>query len=205
MHPTSLSRFASGLPRMVPLILASLAVLLLHHAAAPAQESAVAPEVHASASGQPAGPNEFLLTAARTDSPRHTLASFLRLGKELEAAVTAFRHTRDRVHAERIGLISDELVSLIDLSQVSVAARRETGDETLGYLLDIFGRIALPNLADVPDVSAFGAEEPANYTIPDTPLSINRIESGPREGEFLFSERTVRVAPLTCPPKTDPG
>ena len=38
-------------------------------------------------------------------------------------------------------------------------------------------------------------EPPEFWRIPRTPIRIARIDHGPREGEFLFTERTTRVAP----------
>jgi MscS family membrane protein len=136
-----------------------------------------------------------LFEAPRTDSPRHTLSSFLRLTEALELALTEYRKARDRAGAERIALISEELISLVDLSEVPAAARREVAGETVGYLLDIFGRLSPPDLSAVPDATAFAADGSASYAIPETPLRIQRIEEGQREGEFLFSARTVRARP----------
>lgn len=132
---------------------------------------------------------------ARTESPRHTFASFLRLRDQLEAILAVRTAEQDPARRERIDLITEELSLLVDLSQVPSAARRETAIETLGYMLDIFGRIALPDIVDVPDAMAFDTDEPASYAIPDTPFRIVRMDDGLREGEFLFSERTIRAAP----------
>ena len=44
---------------------------------------------------------------------------------------------------------------MIDLSNVSEATRREVGAETAAYLLDVFNRIPLPVLEDVPNATAF--------------------------------------------------
>lgn len=132
---------------------------------------------------------------ARTDSPRATLVSFLRLRAQFEEALRMYREKHDRSNAGRARLIADELTSLIDLSEVPAASRRGVGDETVSYLLDVFGRIPLPNLDDVADVADLGADGPAAYAIPDTPFRIVRIEAGPRTGEFLFSSRTIQSAP----------
>ena len=69
------------------------------------------------------------------------------------------------------------------------------GNDTMGDLLDIFGRVEIPNLDDVPDENAFNDESLAQYRIPNTPIRITRIDTGPREGEFLFNSRTVLIAP----------
>jgi MscS family membrane protein len=136
---------------------------------------------------------------ARTDSPRATLSSFVHLRAQLETAAWAYWEKHDRSSAERALLIADEFTSLIDLSEVPAASRRAIGAETVGYLLDIFDRIPLPNLEEVPDIADTGADGPAAYAIPDTPFRIVRIDGGPRAGEFLFSSRTAQSAARIYP------
>src|SRR5512134_2690205 len=60
---------------------------------------------------------------ARTDSPRATLSSFLRLRAQFEEAARAYRERHNRSNAERALLIADEFTSLIDLSEVPAASR----------------------------------------------------------------------------------
>jgi MscS family membrane protein len=87
-------------------------------------------------------------------------------------------------------------VALLDLSSVARASRREIGIDTTAYLLDILGRVELPDLDRVPGEEAFEDDvSPARWRIPGTPIRIVRADEGPREGEFLFSERTVKAAP----------
>ena len=124
----------------------------------------------------------------------HTLTTFLRLRDDLEQTLLAYRDHKTRVLAGRMDLFFDQLIALLDLSSVPSASRREVGTDTIAFLLDIFGRVELPKLDSVPD--AFGDDAaPAQWRIPRTPIRIAGIAEGPREGEFLFSERTVRVAP----------
>lgn len=132
----------------------------------------------------------------RTDSPRHTLATFLRLRSDLEAAISDYRRRKNRDrwnHAETLTL---QLVALVDLSAVPRASRRELGVDTVYYLLDILGRIQLPAIDKVPDEEAFADRAgPVSWRIPHTPIRIARIAEGEREGEFLFSSRTIVAAP----------
>jgi MscS family membrane protein len=132
----------------------------------------------------------------RTDSPRDTLASFLRLREAGEEAI--LRYTNDQNHAnfERVLYLSSRFMELLDLSSVPAATREEAASDTIDSLLDIFGRLNPPLLENVPGVDAFDDEEtPAKWRIPRTPIWIVRMEDGPREGEFLFSGRTVHIAP----------
>ena len=133
----------------------------------------------------------------RTDSPRNTLKSFLRLRDELEQTLRSYRlNNKSRELAEQREVISDQLVALLDLSSVARASRREIGIDTIAYLLDILGRVELPDLESVPDEEAFDDDvSPAKWRIPGTPIRIVRADEGAREGEFLFSERTVMAAP----------
>lgn len=183
----SAAGFFCAVSQLGRVLLLALAVLLLQEGMTLSQDGADPP--------QRANDVGLLIDSARTDSPRHTLASLIRLKRELESAAVAYKGAYGPADAERITLIWEELITLVDLSEVPVAARREIGSSTAGYLLDIFGRVDLPDLSTVPDASAFEANGPASYPIPETPLRIDRIEDGQREGEFLFSARTVRAAP----------
>ena len=143
---------------------------------------------------QPAEDN-LVIQPVRTDSPQDTLATFLQLRDELETTLLDYSRNRTSEGVEQIQLLFERLRALLDLDAVASASRRETGNDTVAYLLDIFGRIDLPKTQNVPDVDAFEDEGFAQYRIPKTPLRITRITEGDREGEFLFNGRTVRVAP----------
>lgn len=135
--------------------------------------------------------------AVRTDSPRQTLTSLLRLRDELEQTLlTAVREGRTLANHERVLLLGEQTRALLDLSSVPSRSRRKIGRETMALLLDILGRIELPDLESVPDVDAFADDAaPASWRIPQTPIRIVRIAEGLRDGEFLFSEATIRAAP----------
>ena len=80
----------------------------------------------------------------RTDSPRHTFESFIRLGHQLDLALLDYRVNRTWANRIRVSRIGEEVLSLIDLSAVPEVSRRERGIETGAFLLDILGRIKLP-------------------------------------------------------------
>ena len=132
----------------------------------------------------------------RTDSPRQTFRTFLRLKDDLELTLLDYRDDKTNRLYERMELITDQLIALIDLSLVPKSSRREIGVDTVAYLLDILGRIELPDIDEAPDEDAFADDAAsAQWRIPRTPIRIVGIADGPREGEFLFSGRTVRAAP----------
>jgi MscS family membrane protein len=137
-----------------------------------------------------------LVQPVRTDSPRETVRTFLRLVEEMEIAALAYRRFRNRLNYERILILEPQFVELIDLSDVPKASRWDVGVDTSAYLLDILGRIDLPKISDVPDARAFDERKETSWRIPGTPLRIVQVKDGPREGEFLFGPRTPDVAPV---------
>jgi len=139
---------------------------------------------------------DFTFRPVRTDSPRQTFRTFLRLKDDLELTLLDYRDDKTKALYEQMELIADQLIALIDLSLVPKASRREVGVDTVAYLLDILGRIQLPDPEEIPDEDAFADDAAsAQWRIPRTPIRIVGIADGPREGEFLFSGRTVRAAP----------
>ena len=135
----------------------------------------------------------------RTDSPRDALRTFLRLRDSLETALLEYRAERSADRAELISLLLAQFRALVDLSQVAQTSRSELGNDTNTYLLDIFGRVAMPNLDIVPDAEAFADEGLAQYRIPKTPIRITRIDEGPRSTPALYTSPRDFIALLrTC-------
>jgi MscS family membrane protein len=124
----------------------------------------------------------------RTDSPQETATSFRQVAAAMQVAFDSYTATRDRETARTLRHLRDQWLELIDLSAVPNSARSDVGALTLAYMLDIFNRVALQD----PTAAVDGS--PAVYQIPDTPFRIIRIDTGPRQGEFLFSGQTVHAA-----------
>jgi len=140
--------------------------------------------------------NENPLQPPDTSSPRATLQTFLRLTLRLEDTIGAYKKEPSRASATRARSVANSLIQLLDLENVPGSSRREIGRDAVWYLLDIIGRLDLPPIESVPDDAAFEDEEgPAKWRIPQTRITLIRVEEGPREGEFLFSKRTVELAP----------
>ena len=150
----------------------------------------------ATATAQHSLPTTSLFQPVRTDSPRETFRTFLRLTREFEDALMAYQEDQSRANARQLKLLGPRFHQLFDLSSVPMVSRRRIGTDTFAFLLDIIGRIDLPPIESIPDINAFDDDETlAIWRVPHTPIKIVRIEEGPREGEFLFSARTVTVAP----------
>lgn len=137
------------------------------------------------------------LQPANTSSPRDTLHSFRAAGREIYAIIRERggerTKTRDRAQATHA---VDRFVGCLDLSQQPAYLRESIGREAAVCLLEVLDRIDLPPEAQIPgeeQVEA-GEEELQRWRIPKTEITIHRVSEGPRQGEYLFSPRTVANA-----------
>jgi MscS family membrane protein len=141
-----------------------------------------------------AQPSDTVLVA-QTGSPRQTLQSWLNLTRELAARMQEYRRDQTRANLNRLIALEDPVFAHLDLSQVAAASRRGAADAASSALFDILARVDLPPMESVPDSDAFDESAPDKWRLPRTPITIARIDEGPRAGEFLFSARTVAMAP----------
>jgi len=127
------------------------------------------------------------LKPADTSSPRDTLRSFF---TDMDIMLSDFQ--QDGVISDEAGYRAYErVVSMLDFSLTPNGDSRMTSARRCLLLLEILNRIELPPENDIPgddDVARSGLKQ---WSIPDTRLTIQRIENGPRAGEFVFSARTV--------------
>ncbi|CAN0605788.1 unnamed protein product, partial [Ectocarpus sp. 12 AP-2014] len=135
------------------------------------------------------------ITPIQTESPRSTLQSLFLLRDDLESAIGTYWQTQNNWNAAQIVFNAGQLASLIDLSQLPLASRTETGSTTALYLLDILGRVKPIAVIALPGTDELTEGETSGHRLPGTPLRIVRVEEGDRAGEFLFAADTIRSAP----------
>lgn len=137
--------------------------------------------------------NVSQMAVADTSSPRDTLRSFLDAANEIYAIVRSDQFL-DRNNPDHIAL-SRKFLDCIDDSELPAFARKDRAAEVAVCLKEILDRINLPPWEEVPDVeqiqAAGGLESLAGYRLPDTRITIARVEDGPRRHEYLFSPGTV--------------
>ncbi len=143
------------------------------------------------AGGAPGAPS---VAPLRTDSPRATLETFLGLASDMEARLDSYAKRKTDFTARRVSAVVTEFMEIVDLSSVPPASRRDVANDTLAYLMDIFGRIAPVDLEAVPGSDAFPDDGPASWRVTGTPLRIVRMTEGEKVGEFLFGPRTPDLA-----------
>ena len=127
------------------------------------------------------------LRPANTSSPRDTLRSFE------TNSVVAHRAFLSGAPAEVIEKLLRRVRDTVDFSQLPARGRDAKQVETLLALREILDRIELPPEEAIPgEDEVANIENPiASWTIPNTRITIEKIEEGPRAGEFLFSAETV--------------
>jgi len=153
-------------------------------------------EITTASNAEPTSPLwRISIQPVRMDSPRDTFITFQRITRELEAALLVYWKKQNRENASRITFLLLQFGQLTDLSSVPKASRLKAASDMIASLLDIMGRIDPPSSENIPSTRAFFDDETLEkWRIPETPITIDRVKEGPREGEFLFGPRTVTVA-----------
>ena len=134
--------------------------------------------------------------AADTSSPRDSLRSFLDACNELHDLIQE-RQCIDR-NARPHREVAWRVLDCIDSSQLPAFARDQRTGEVAAPLKEILDRVELPPWDQIPDAAeiqaAGGYEKLSRWRIPDTRITIERVEEGPQRHEYLFSTGTVERA-----------
>jgi MscS family membrane protein len=141
---------------------------------------------------------EYPLRPADRSSPRATLHTFLDAGDRLERfLVESYVPRQSREGFAHLVALTGEAMRCLDLAHVAQAARPKVGRAAAVALYETLGRIPLPPPDEIPDAAQMAARPGAaanRWTIPDTEITLVRVESGPHAGDFLFSPETVARA-----------
>lgn len=132
---------------------------------------------------------------ARTDTPRQTLLSFQGLAKELNLAASTYERSRTSENFARLNGILDELVMHFDFSSIPGGERSDKALVTVTSVLESFERLGNISVDALPNEMEEGDSGRSSYVVPETPFRLEEMPEGKREGEFLFSDRTLRIAP----------
>lgn len=81
----------------------------------------------------------------------------------------------------------------LDLSSFALGTREAVGIEKVLLLKEIIDRVEVPPLEKIPDRQQIKETGVKSWTIPNTELTIVKMEEGPRAGMFLFSAETVEL------------
>lgn len=143
----------------------------------------------------PALADETSLYAVDTSSPRATLATLGMLTEALEELVIKQKAKPTAENQAEVYRLMQKLTSLLDLSAVPPASRRDTARDTIAFLVDVIRRIDVPPLLAIPDAEKYpDVTKPASWTIPGSEVTISRVMTGPKAGRFLFDTDTIARA-----------
>ena len=120
-----------------------------------------------------------------TSSPRDTLRSFR---ENFHEAVIRWRDGAPRAAVSRV---QRRALRCLNLREVEAAWWDASTIENGFYLLELLYRVELPPEQEIPDDDKVQAQNITQWTIPHTEITIEKVADGPRQGEFLFSARTV--------------
>ncbi|MGE3805824.1 MAG: mechanosensitive ion channel family protein, partial [Gemmataceae bacterium] len=133
------------------------------------------------------------LKPADTSSPQTTVKSFV---DNMNLIYRSFREKGNSTQGidERLDFKARALRCL-DLSKVAPAVLEHRGPESMVLLMEILDRTELPPYEQIPGPADVAKEKINTWTIPNTPLTIVRIDKGARQGEYVFSAETVDELP----------
>ena len=138
----------------------------------------------------------YLLHPANTSSPRDTIVSFIKLTQRFHDLISDEDYSpEDRIEVMHL---FGEIQDFFDMRGVPPSLRADYASAAGIYLREIIDRVGLPDLQHIPGEIAMRAAiaegQPARWQIPGLPFEIVRVDSGPDEGRYLFTEETLREA-----------
>ncbi len=131
-------------------------------------------------------------------SPRDALKTYLESNDALgEFLVQTYLPSPSREAYQEMEALAATAMAALDLSQMPPATRARGGRTADLLLYDVLNRIELPPSKQIPGDHEMTSATGTNLTrwvIPHTEIALERVSSGPRQGEFLFSADTVARA-----------
>lgn len=102
---------------------------------------------------------------------------------------------------EQLAIIHDSLHSqesaqrALDLSEIPPSMVHESSRRLAIQLKEVLDRIELPPIDSIPDAQTIAKAEFKRWTLPNSEIRIQRVEKGPRTGEYLFTPETLNRLP----------
>lgn len=119
------------------------------------------------------------LTPLKLDSPRDTMKMFIGSMNEYKKGVEK--------NDENKMLQIENAIRCLDLREVNPLLKEEKGKEAAIFLKEAIDRVYVLDLTKIPEADLPAAK----WNIPDTEITIAKVLSGAKTGEYLFSPETV--------------
>lgn len=135
------------------------------------------------------------LQPSDTSSPAATLDSLIESCNELGRLIQSGALKEER--EDEFLPTAERVLDCLDLSELPKELRMTAGIESALFLKEVLDRIDVPSTTEIPsedDLATEGSELTFRWQIPETRISIARVESGPQRNAFLFTPETVRKA-----------
>lgn len=117
-----------------------------------------------------------------------------------QATLETFRNSIDRAWVlyqakdPRVREVFATARGCLDVSNIPPLVAEQASAESALLLKEVIDRIELPPETEIPDASEAAARGLKRWTIPHTEITLIQIADGDRQGEWLFSSRTVARA-----------
>jgi MscS family membrane protein len=138
------------------------------------------------------------LKPSDVSSPRATLKTLLDSGDILGAYLARdYLPSPSRAKFDHLFSLAGPVVKCLNVAEIPPAARSKTALGAAAALYETLSRIQLPLADHIPDtveLSGLTGSKAERWVIPETEIVIERVKSGPRAGDFLFSPETVARA-----------
>jgi MscS family membrane protein len=141
------------------------------------------------ASSQLSSTSAYPLRPPKLDSPQSTIRSFVRNANE----AIGLLQTEQGRDSDAIRRAMRRAMLCLDLSSFALGTMEAVGTEKVLLLKEIIDRVGVPPLEEIPNRQEVKKSGMTSWTIPNTELSIVRMEEGPQAGRFLFSAETVEL------------
>jgi MscS family membrane protein len=122
-----------------------------------------------------------------TSGPRETIRSFREIGDRLFDHISSGPATADFL--PRLQMMAAAALHCLDLRDIAPSLTLPKGRQSAVFLKEVLDRIDLPPAASIPDAAA--AASLKRWRIPHTEIALERINEGPREGDWVFSANSV--------------
>ncbi|MEJ2179057.1 MAG: mechanosensitive ion channel family protein, partial [Gammaproteobacteria bacterium] len=126
------------------------------------------------------------LRPADTSSPRDTLQSFLTDSNKFTKDFLQDKRTEDTYRAFR------RAIQTLDFSTTTEGDSWFVRNRRVALLQELLARIEIPPVNQIPSDLEVADGSVTQWTIPNTSITIAKLEDGPRAGQFLFSADTVQ-------------
>jgi len=129
-------------------------------------------------------------------SPRQLLQTFSELAAEIKRVFEDGSHEGDidGVQEQKLIALYTQMAQLINTEVLPESERFARANATLSQLAEIIARIPLPPTGQIPDEAEVVKQGLDYWRVPGTTIALQRIQEGPRIGDWIFFDGTVKNA-----------